>query len=1217
MSAALRDVPNPDLEKACGLDISIILDESGSVKDYKKDVQNAFRAFTSALKNTGSRLAVSEFSTVANLPLTGAARDTYTPVTDQTIASTFDPYINNQYNPNGSTNWEDGLRVSRYMLPKPSAQPHLVVFITDGDPNKVIRRDRVTQDEYENQVPLASSDMADASYNDATQKAVPNADGIKAMDSHILAIAVGAGLDSNDSLNRLKAVSGPDVYDGTGTFDISTTDVYREPDFSKLQDALREAAFQLCAPSVTIRKMVDLTPDTDVSDAVPGPNLGINARVTPEPATWVLPADGSGSTARTRTDANGFANFQWDTQRPMASTATFTEDDPAGQVPGLVFDPDLTRCTYRTPDHPNDQNLPVVDRDMGFQAVIPPDAIVTCTIYNVLPAAPSISLEKATNGVDADDPPGPRIPVGDDVTWTYTVLNDGNVTVNTIELTDNREGAISCPQSRLLPGDSMTCTATGTAQAGAYDNRATVTGDYQGQTVRDSDPSHYTGVRPGIDIEKATNGEDADEAPGPYVAPGDPVEWTYVVTNNGEADLTDITVVDDQIGPITCPTDSLVVGDSMTCTANGTAVAGQYENNATVTGRAGGQTIRDSDASHYFGGVPSVDIEKYTNGRNADSAPGPQIPVRRPVLWVYVVTNTGNVPLDDLSVTDDQGVTVRCPPLGQLLPGEVTACFALGRAQAGQYANIGSVSATDPSGGAVSDSDPSHYFGVRSSIDMTKYTNGEDANDAPGPIIDVGGGVTWTYVIENTVNVALHGIDLTDSVEGDISCPANTLAVGDSMTCTATGTAIEGQYENTGYVVGTDTLGKVVTADDPSHYYGAAPGISVEKSTNGDDADVEPGPYIEAGKNVRWEYVVVNSGNLPLTDVHVTDDQGVTVTCPQDTLAVDESMTCVGTGVAERGQYANIATATGDANGTTLTDTDPSHYFGYVTALRLTKYTNGFDANRPTGPYIRVGDRVHWTYVIENTGDVPIESWQITDSDPSVAIRCPRIGLIQPGRSLTCAATGTATKGQYENTAEANALDILENRLSDDDPSHYFGAAPSIDLEKSTNGDDADLPTGPQVIEGTPVTWRYVVTNTGNVPLESVAVTDNRNGAVDCPRGRLTIGATMTCVATGTATVGQYSNVGRATGEFIPRQGDPMSVSDRDPSHYFGMPEGGGEDPGEPGGPGGGDPGGPGGDLPGTGAVLWPLALGLLLVVAGSGMVMLARRRRSQPAHDS
>ena len=89
---------------------------------------------------------------------------------------------------------------------------------------------------------------------------------------------------------------------------------------------------------------------------------------------------------------------------------------------------------------------------------------------------------------------------------------------------------------------------------------------------------------------------------------------------------------------------------------------------------------------------------------------------------------------------------------------------------------------------------------------------------------------------------------------------------------------------------------------------------------------------------------------------------------------------------------------------------------------------------------------------------------------------------------------------------------------------------PAIDIEKATNGDDADLPTGPQVPVGSTVTWTYVVTNTGNTALSSVAVVDTPEGPVTCPKSTLAIGESMTCTPKqGVARAGQYANVAEVT----------------------------------------------------------------------------------------
>ncbi len=50
-----------------------------------------------------------------------------------------------------------------------------------------------------------------------------------------------------------------------------------------------------------------------------------------------------------------------------------------------------------------------------------------------------------------------------------------------------------------------------------------------------------------------------------------------------------------------------------------------------------------------------IDIEKATNGQDADSPTGPVIPVGETATFTYVVTNTGNVALSGVEVIDDAG----------------------------------------------------------------------------------------------------------------------------------------------------------------------------------------------------------------------------------------------------------------------------------------------------------------------------------------------------------------------------------------------------------------------------------------------------------------------------------------------------------------------------------------------------------------------------------
>jgi len=191
------------------------------------------------------------------------------------------------------------------------------------------------------------------------------------------------------------------------------------------------------------------------------------------------------------------------------------------------------------------------------------------------------------------------------------------------------------------------------------------------------------GLRPltaAIDVEKSTNGVDADEAGTLALVEGEVVIWRYVVRNIGNVELTNIQLVDDQLGAIngtaSCPNTTLGVGQMMICTVNGVAEFGPYTNVATVTGVPAEQPdviVEDSDSSNYTGVALNLSITKSDDVVQA--VPG------EPLTYTLVYANDGPTTAVDVKIVDDlpAGVTflevleetpaIAEDPLVTLVPG--------------------------------------------------------------------------------------------------------------------------------------------------------------------------------------------------------------------------------------------------------------------------------------------------------------------------------------------------------------------------------------------------------------------------------------------------------------------------------------------------------------------------------------------------------------------
>ena len=730
---------------------------------------------------------------------------------------------------------------------------------------------------------------------------------------------------------------------------------------------------------------------------------------------------------------------------------------------------------------------------------------------------------------------------------------------------------VLCSEGSLDNGNSFTITLTGnapTTDGTCLTNSATVTANETDPNPANNTSSFQTCTVPGVGIVKSSS-------PTSYSAPGTLITYSYLVTNTSTNEaLTNVTVTDPMpnLSAIDCGGGSNVInvldaGASQTCTATYTTTpadvdAGNVSNTGTATGTppSGPNVTAKDSLTVPATQSPSIGIVKTTNGSN-----GQDIPVGSPITWTYAVTNSGNVTLANVTVTDNKlaSSSIDCGGgsnvIASLAVGASQNCTATGTATAGAYSNVGTATGTPPAGTDVTDTSTGSYFGSSPSIGIVKTTNGSNGQDIP-----VGSPITWTYAVTNSGNVTLANVTVTDNklASSSIDCGGGSnviasLAVGASQNCTATGTATAGAYSNVGTATGTPPAGTDVTDTSTGSYFGSSPSIGIVKTTNGSN-----GQDIPVGSPITWTYAVTNSGNVTLANVTVTDNKlaSSSIDCGGGSnviasLAVGASQNCTATGTATAGAYSNVGTATGTPPaGTDVTDTSTGSYFGSSPSIGIVKTTNGSN-----GQDILRGAPVTWSYDVSNSGNVTLSNVKVTDNRlPSTAINCGGgtnvIASLAPGASQTCTATGTAIQGSYSNKGTVTShFAPTEQTVSASSKSGYFGFWPLIKLVKSTNGSN-----GLSIPVGSPVTWTYVVTNTGSkyAPLTNVTVTDNKvpSAEIDCGGGTNVIaslapGASRTCTATGVATKGPYQNVGTATG--TPPSGPNVLSSSK--SSYHGV----------------------------------------------------------------
>jgi len=232
----------------------------------------------------------------------------------------------------------------------------------------------------------------------------------------------------------------------------------------------------------------------------------------------------------------------------------------------------------------------------------------------------------------------------------------------------------------------------------------------------------------------------------------------------------------------------------------------------------------------------------------------------------------------------------------------------------------------------------------------------------------------------------------------------------------------------------------------------------------------EPGIHIEkhasettlpaGGGSVSYSYDVTNTGNVPLSNVTVTDDKCSPVVFDggdsnsNNLLDLTEmwGFTC-SADLTET--TTNTAVATGHDGDTEVTDDDQ-----VTVTVEPPAPAPGISIDKTAAPLtIAAGDDVTYTYVVTNTGDTDLDPVTVSDDNGTPGDTgddftpdCPATKLAV-GEHMTCTATVQGTQVTTTNIAVATGW-VGEDSVSDNDDATVTVGGGGVEAE-------TDTPTGP------------------------------------------------------------------------------------------------------------------------------------------------------------